>query len=105
MKYLYRFEEMVETREKIITDTQNVVNEQKALIAFLQTHPEKRFDALIASLEDQVAQASAQLAELNSKNIATKALITHLKDASKKSIALVEELLDEIGIFKQQEEK
>lgn len=104
MKYLYRFEEMVETREKIINDTQNVINEQKELIAFLNTHPEKRFELLVNSLETQISQSLNKLADLIAKNENTKKLINKIKKASKTSVSLLEDLLDELAIFNQQEE-
>ena len=94
---------MVDAREKIIQDSQNVIKEQKELIAFLKTHKKNRFEELVKSLEEQIIQGEEKLKILIEKNTQTENLIKNIKNASEISIALIEQVLDELGIFKQEE--
>lgn len=104
MKYLYRFEEMVESRDKIISDTEDVIKEQKELIDYLRKNKKNRFEELAKSLENQIEQEIVQMNSLKEKNEKTKTLISNLKNAPAISVALVEEVLDELEIFKKKEQ-
>ena len=109
MKYTYKFEEMIDSRNEAIFNLEKVKTEQLRLIEVLKNHDEKetdeklKFTPIIEDLVNKTNQMSDTIEKYKKQNASTISLVLKLKKTDKESCKLVEEVLDEIGIFKEPE--
>ena len=110
MKYTYKFEEMIEQRLDAINHLNIALDEHKRLIDVLKEHDEKetdeklKFTSIIDDLSKKVEEMNSTINNYKKQNVNTTNLVLTLKRIDKDTCKVVEDVLDEIGLFKNSEE-
>lgn len=106
MKYTYKFEEMIDARNEAIGNLERVKNEQTRLVEILKEHDEKennkslKFTNLIEELTNKLKETEETIKNYKAQNENTIKLVLMLKKIDKDVCKVVEDVLDEIGLFK-----
>jgi len=110
MKYTYKFEEMIDARKEAIENLEKLKNEQTKLVTVLKEHDEKekdeklKFTEIIEDINKKIEEENNTIEMYKKQNASTTSLVLTLKRVDKETCKVVEEVLDEIGLFKTPEQ-
>lgn len=105
MKFTNKFEEMIDARINAIENLKKVTAEQVELLNYLTETKEssEKFKILVDSLKNEIEKHEKDIDILTKANVFTISLIKRLKKMDDKTSKLVRDVIEELGIFKEQE--